>query len=114
MLLEKLLKRLEKRREDIITKYGNYRDYCRQSQSISLPYEVIVLYDEFFDKKYYDRLNSLIEWCKRIGVLLIIPRKKRLKSCSNLFYVDTINPDGKEAYKEKTEYDNWWDFNFRP
>lgn len=104
--MEKLLKRLEKRREDIIKKCSDYGDYCKQNQSIPLPYEIIVLYDEHFDVKYWDRLNSLIEWCKRIGVLLIIPRKKRLKSCSNLFSCDIINSNGKEAYKQN--YGDWW------
>ena len=105
--MERLLSRLEKRREEIITRYGNYVEYCKKTHSIPLPYEVVVLYDESFDKKYYDRLNSLIEWCKRIGIIIIIPRKKSLKSSKYLSFYDIINPNGKECYKRKGEKDSW-------
>ena len=104
--MEELLSRLEKRKEEIIRKYGNYGDYCKQNCSIPLPYEIIVLYDESFGERYCDRWVSLIEWCKRIGVLLIFPRKVSLNNC-NSWGVDIINPNGKEAYSQKDD-DTWW------
>lgn len=106
--MDRLLIRLEKRREDVIKKYGNYGEYCKKSHSTPLPYEAIVLYDEYYDKKYHDRLNSLIEWCKRIGVLIIIPRKK--SKVFNLYEPYIVNPNGKELYIAKDIKENkWWE-----
>lgn len=75
LLMEEFIGRMEKRREDIMKKYGDYSKYCTRNRSIPVPYEMVILYDEVVDKKYHKRLMSLIEWSKRIGLIIVVPRK---------------------------------------
>ena len=98
--LEELIDRLEKRKFDIISKYGDYSISCEHNKQISFPYEVIVFYDdltkeyrnetvwsnkdnehqtietktpllEFYEKKIFKRLEKLIEFADRIGVYFV-------------------------------------------
>ena len=55
--LELLMDRLEKRKYDIISKYGDFMSYCENNKHIDLPYEVIVFYDDLQnDYRVEDRL----------------------------------------------------------
>ena len=105
-LMIEFLERMEERRGDVIKSYhGNYPDFCKKNMSIPIPYEIVVLYDESFDDKYKKRLDSLIEWSYRLGVIVLLPRNVR-----NFIYgsyqdnYSLISRDGKIVY---IEYD-WW------
>lgn len=99
--LEELIDRLEKRKYDVISKYGDYSISCEQNKQISLPYEVIVFYDdltkeydqetkwsgnideeiqlietktpllEFYENSIFKRLKKLVEYADRIGVYFV-------------------------------------------
>lgn len=69
--MEELLKRLERRKEELITKYGDYPTWCKNHHEIPVPYEIIVLYDESYPDDYRFKMNSIIEYGVRIGVFFI-------------------------------------------
>ena len=95
--LFRLLDRLEKRKQEVITKYDVFGQYCAQNETFPMPYEFVVLYDEVYDEAIRKRLNALIEDSVRIGVFFILPKKasKVLYGISEP-YVFSLN--NKEIY----------------
>ena len=73
--MEEFLKRMEKRKEELITKYGDYPTWCKNHHEIPVPYEIIVLYDGSYLDEYRLRLNSIIEYGVRLGVFFIVTKK---------------------------------------
>lgn len=99
--LEMLIDRLEKRKYEVLSKYGNFSIFCEQEKQTSLPYEVIVFYDdltkeyhqetrwsgniseepqliktktpllEFYENRIFKRLKNLVEFADRIGVYFV-------------------------------------------
>ena len=68
-----LTKRLEKRKREIIKKYGVYQDFCEKNETIPIPYEIIVnLCPEYFSKnnRVIDIFES-ISFGKIVGVYCI-------------------------------------------
>ena len=102
--LDELLDRMEKRRDEIITKYGDYPKWCKNNNQIPQPYEMIVFYDESYDAKYLKRLDALINYGARIGVYLLFTEKASAIAYGpepNMF--DMIK---KEAFVKKYKEDN--------
>ena len=73
--MEEFLKRLERRKEELITKYGDYPTWCMNHHEIPVPYEIIVLYDESYPDECRLKMNSIIEYGVRIGVFFIATKK---------------------------------------
>lgn len=105
--LEQLIDRLEKRKSDIISKYGDFSSYCEQNKNIAQPYEVIVFYDDltdyskhiaderkktplyiFYESKILNRLDGLINFAYRIGVYFIFLKQPKLFNIDSLICTD--------------------------
>lgn len=95
--LLRLLDRLEKRKQEVITKYDDFGKYCAQHKTFPMPYELVVLYDEVYDEAIRKRLNALIDDSARIGIYFILPRKatKVLLGISEPY---VFSPNNKEIY----------------
>ncbi len=95
--LVRLLDRLEKRKQEVITKYDVFGGYCSQHKTFPMPYEIVVLYDEVYDEAIRKRLNAIIDDSARMGVYFILPRKatKVIRGISKPY---VFSPDGKEIY----------------
>ena len=96
--LENLLERLEKRKDEVITKYGDYSIWCRANKQIPIPYEMVVMYDDSYDNKYHKRLNSIIDNSAKIGVYFVLTRKQNKYVGGTPPYV--FNRERKEMYVE--------------
>lgn len=95
-LLEELLSRLEKRQLEVTQKYGDYSKYCEQHKAIPLPYEFIVLLDDYYDERYHQRLNNIIKTGYKYGVYVITCEK------SDAFIIPEnciLDPNGKQLYE---------------
>ena len=113
-LMAEFLDSMEKRREEVIKRFVNYPEYCNNNRSIPIPYEIVILYDEFFDDVYNKRLNTLIEWSYRIGVIFILPRK-----IGSFIYNPNQNDSGSAISRDGTSFFidyYWWlkDLNIAP
>ena len=95
--LLRLLDRLEKRKQEVITKYDVFWKYCVQHKTFPMPYEFVVMYDEVYDEAIRKRLNALIDDSARIGVYFILPRKAT-KVISGITEPYVLSPEGKEIY----------------
>ena len=95
--LLRLLDRLEKRKQDVITKYDVFGKYCVQHKTFPMPYEFVVLYDEVYDEAIRKRLNTLIDDSARIGIYFILPRKAT-KVIDGISESYVFSPDGKAIY----------------
>lgn len=95
--LLRLLDRLEKRKQEVITKYDVFWKYCAQHETFPMPYEFVVLYDEVYDEAIRKRLNALIDDSDRIGVYFILP-KKASKVLSGISEPYVFSPNNKEIY----------------
>ena len=95
--LLRLLDRLEKRKQEVITKYDVFMEYCAQHETFPMPYEFVVLYDEVYDEVIRKRLNALIEDSVRIGVFFILP-KKASKVLYGISEPYVFSPNNKEIY----------------
>ena len=95
--LLRLLDRLEKRKQEVITKYDVFGKYCVQHKTFPMPYELVVLYDEVYDEAIRKRLNALIDDSARIGIYFILPTKasKVLLGISEPY---VFSPNNKEIY----------------
>lgn len=93
----RLLDRLERRKQEVITKYDVFWKYCNQHKTYPLPYEIVVLYDEVYDESIRKRLNALIDDSARVGIYFILPRKatKKIDGISEPY---VFSPDGREIY----------------
>lgn len=95
-LLEDLLSRLEKRQFEVAQKYGDYSAYCEQHKTIPIPYEFIVLLDEYYDERYLNRLNNIIRAGYKYGVYVIVCNKIDPFSLPEGCIID---PNGKQIYE---------------
>ena len=95
--LVRLLDRLERRKQEIITKYDVFWKYCDQHETFPLPYEIVVLYDEGYDESIQKRLNALIDESARVGIYFILPRKAT-KIIDGISEPYVFSPNGREIY----------------
>lgn len=95
-LLEDLLSRLEKRQFEVAQKYGDYSTYCEQHKTTPMPYEFIVLLDEYYDERYLNRLNNIIRAGYKYGVYVIVCNKIDPFSLPEGCILD---PNGKQIYE---------------
>ena len=95
--LLRLLDRLEKRKQEVITKYDVLGNYCAQHETFPMPYEFVVLYDEIYDEAIRKRLNALIDVSARIGIYIILP-KKASKVLYGITEPYVFSPNNKEIY----------------
>lgn len=98
--LEELLNRLEKRQLDITRKYGNYQNYCERNKTIPVPYEFIVLLDEFYDNRFHQRFNNVIRSGHKYGVCVVLFQKVSPFHIPNNFI---LSPSGLEMYGDISE-----------
>ena len=93
--LEELFEKLEKRRFDITRKYGEYPNYCQEHSNIPVPYEFVVLLDDYYDDRFRQRLNKIISTGYKYGVYLII-----LEDTGGFHFPDNciLAPNGNEIY----------------
>lgn len=95
-LLEELLSRLEKRQFEVAQKYGDYSAYCEKHKTIPIPYEFLVLLDEYYDERYLNRLNNIIRSGYKYGVYVIVCNKIDPFSLPEDCILD---PNGKQIYE---------------
>lgn len=97
--LEIMLDGLQKRKREVITRYGDIIKYSYQNKSIPEPYEVIVVYDdmEIYETKVVKKISEIIKDSSRIGVYFVFSRF----NCSNSFSTSTeIDPHNNLFFDE--------------
>lgn len=107
LLLEELITRLEKRRLEVMQQYGDYQKYCEKTKTIPIPYEFVVLLDEFYDDKYQTIFNRMIRTGYKYGVYVILFKKT---DCFRIPNNIVLDPNGKQIYyhlvRRDAQYDN--------
>ena len=102
---EDFLNQMEKRKEEIISKYRDYPSWCQKNKQIPIPYELVVFYDDIYDKKYIERINKLVENGARIGVCILMVHRAVAASCNDQPYI--FDPVKKELFvKEISDISN--------
>lgn len=114
-------KRLEKRKREIIKKYGAFQDYCEKNETIPLPYEFVVnFFPDYFYKKGESGIGEIklcesITFGKITGVYLVeyqcTPHQDNkywknliLNSNKNELYTDNSIFDGKYLVQKGIYY----------
>lgn len=92
--LDNMINRLEKRKMEIIKKYGDFPDYCENNQEIPIPYEFIFFFNSTFDSQY-DRILKVFSSSYRTGVHYVLFNKTNGIRFKN---DDIFNPEKNEIY----------------